>query len=50
MARKTTPKNRKQKQREVPDRAFVQLGGRRLYLGEYGTPDSKQRNKRSIPD
>lgn len=50
MARTTTPKYRTQKQREVPDRAFVQLDGRSLYLGEYGTSQSKQRKKRSIPD
>ncbi len=37
-----TPKYRRQKARPH-DRAFVVLEGKRLYLGGYGTPESRQR-------
>ncbi len=36
-----TPKYRRQKVRPY-DRAFVELAGRRIYLGRYGTPESWQ--------
>ena len=37
-----TPKYRRQKARPY-DRAFVELAGRRIYLGRYGTSESRQR-------
>ncbi len=42
MAATRTPKYRRQKSRPV-DRAFVELDGRKHYLGQHGTAESKQR-------
>ena len=50
MARKTTPQYCRQKHRGGPDRAFVQLDGRRIYLGEYGTSQSKHRYHRLLAE
>ena len=36
-----TPKYRKQKTK-TGDRAFVELGARRHYLGSFGSPESRQ--------
>ena len=44
-----TPSYRKQKNK-TKNRAFVVLGERRVYLGEYGTPDSLQRYDRVVAE
>lgn len=37
------PKYCRQKERNRPDRAFVKIAGKKIQLGEYGTPESYQR-------
>jgi len=43
------PKYRRQTGRSF-DRAFVRLNGRRYYLGEYGTPESREEYKRVLAE
>jgi len=47
MSNQHTPKYRKQKGRSH-DRAFVDLSGQRIYLGEYDSPESKQEYHRVV--
>jgi integrase len=42
MGKSRTPKYRRQRSKPFA-RAFVELDGKRCYLGQYGTPESKQR-------
>ncbi len=44
-----TPKYRRHK-RKTGDLAFVELNGRRIYLGKYKSPESKQKYKRVIAE
>ena len=44
------PKYRRQKRKNSPDLAFVELDGQRHYLGEYGTPQSKQKYHRMLAE
>lgn len=45
MSRKSNPKYRKQVTATGKAVAFVELSGRRIYLGDYGTPESRTRYK-----
>ena len=47
MKKNQIPKYRKQTGVRSP-RAFVQLNGRRYYLGKYGSPESKQHYHRLV--
>ena len=42
------PKYRRQKRPNSTDHAFVELGGRRFYLGPYGSTESQQEYHRLI--
>lgn len=44
------PGYRRQKVRGGHDRAFVELGGRRVYLGRYGTADSHEEYRRVLAE
>ena len=44
-----TPSYRRQKSKQF-DRAFVELGGQRFYLGTYGTPASRQKFHRLVAE
>lgn len=48
----SVPSYRKQKSRskKQPDRAFVELSGQRIYLGEYDSPESKEAYHRLIAE
>jgi len=46
----SAPKYRRQKAKRGPDRAFVELNGKRHYLGQYGTPESEQAYHRLIAE
>ena len=48
MARK--PKYRRQRNRSHADRAFVELGGHRFYLGDYGTTESRAEYRRLVAE
>ena len=49
--RKTDPKYRRLKRkRGWSDLAFVELSGRRVYLGEYGTSESRKRYHRLLAE
>lgn len=51
MARKTPiPSYRRQKKEDGNDRAFVVISGERRYLGDYGSPESKDRYARIIAE
>ncbi len=41
MSKSPLPKYRRQRRKDRPDLAFVELNGRRHYLGQYDTEDSK---------
>ena len=43
-----TPKYRRQKRSGRPDIAFVQLGDKRIYLGDFDTPQSRQKYHQSF--
>ena len=49
MNKKQIPKYRKQTGSRLP-RAFVQLNGKRYYLGKYGMPESKEQYRRLIAE
>jgi len=42
------PRYRRQKRPDGHDLAFVQVGGRRVYLGAHGTPESLERYSRTV--
>ena len=42
------PKYRRQRRKGKPDLAFVELGGRRFYLGNYGTDESRAEYRRLL--
>jgi hypothetical protein len=46
----TPPKSRRQKRKNMPDRAFVEIDGRRHYLGRYGTPESNERYQQLVAE
>jgi len=47
---KTPPKYRRQRRKDGHDLAFVEPGGRRRYLGEYGTDDSHAEYNRLLAE
>ena len=49
MAKKSVPKYRRQKSKKG-DRAFVELGGTRRYLGEFGTSASREAYARALAE
>ena len=48
MTAKSTPSYLRQKHMNRPDRAFVEIGGQRHYLGRWDDPDSLQRYHRVV--
>lgn len=48
MATKSTPGYRHQKHKNRPDRAFVEIGGQRHYLGRWDDPASLQLDHRVV--
>lgn len=50
MTTKTIPTYRRQRRKGKPDRAFVQLGERRVYLGAFGSEESRQAYTRAIAE
>ena len=44
-----SPRYRKQKAKPG-DRAFVELNGHRVYLGTYGTPESRAKYDRAVAE
>jgi integrase len=50
MSRKTIPSYRKQRTKNGADRAFVELGGVRHYLGAYGSDESQELYGRAIAE
>jgi len=50
MATHPSPKYRRQKQKGKADRAFVELGGQRHYLGAHGSPASWQAYHRLLAE
>ena len=44
------PKYRRQKHKDRADAAFVELNGRRHYLGRYGSPESKEKYHRLLAE
>jgi integrase len=50
MPKSAVPKYRRQLGASGEERAFVVLGGRRVYLGPYGTPESKERYARAVAE
>ena len=49
-AKPSIPKYRRQKRPQSCDVAFVELNGKRHYLGDYNTPESKQRYHRLLAE
>jgi hypothetical protein len=49
MRKKAIPKYRRQTDKSG-DHAFVMLDGKRYYLGEYGSPESKEQYRRLIAE
>lgn len=47
---KRVPKYRRQRRPDGTDLAFVELSGRRVYLGAYGTPESRQAYERAVAE
>ncbi|MCZ6792626.1 MAG: hypothetical protein O7J95_03320, partial [Planctomycetota bacterium] len=47
---KRQPSYRRQKEMRRPDRAFVDIDGRRIHLGEYGTAESWKEYHRVIAE
>lgn len=45
-----SPKYLRQKHKNRPDQAYVKLGGRRRYLGEYDSPESRQKFRRVVAE
>ena len=50
MPKKDMPRYRRQKRARCADQAFVELNGRRHYLGQYGSPESRERYDRVIAE
>ncbi|MDH3583869.1 MAG: site-specific integrase [Phycisphaerae bacterium] len=50
MSRQSIPKYRRQRSRAHRDRAFVDLGGKRQYLGPYDSPESHEAYHRLIAE
>jgi len=46
---KKEPKYRRQKGKHE-DRAFVELSGQRIYLGQYGSPESREKYHRQLAE
>ena len=44
------PKYRRQKRQNCADAAFVQLDGQRVYLGRYGSPESREAYRRTVAE
>jgi len=50
VAKSTPPKHRRQRRKGCADAAFVELSGRKRYLGIYGSPGSKERYSRLLAE
>ena len=48
MARNKSPKYRRQKRGEGKDLAFVELNGKRFYLGKYASDESRREYRRVV--
>ena len=49
-ATRTVPSLRRQRRHNAPDRAFVQIKGKRHYLGRYGSPEAQEAYDRLVAE
>lgn len=50
MSRATTPKYQRQRRDGKPDLAYVRIEGRKVYLGEFDTEDSRRAYLRTLQE